>query len=352
MRASTSFNVAFAALCGLATWASSASSAAIERAAADAKVGYAFFYFRGDSAGQEEVFAAVSKGNSPLSWDLINGGNVFLSSNQGTTGVRDPSIVASPDGSKFYMLGTDLKVSATTWSASARTGSRSILIWESTDLVNWGQPALREVVGPTAGNAWAPEAIWNPSSQLYEVFFSSAIYPASDPKHETGTYQRVMKTTTKDFVSFTPAVPYIDDGKNAYIDTTFLRAGSKLYRFTKDENSVSSSDPNGKMVFQDVSSDDSPDGKFTRVANAIGKGSISQGEGPTAFVDNNDPNKSWLFIDEFGGRGYVPFYSTDVASGKWQIASDWSMPSNKARHGTVLPVDQKRYDALRKLVRA
>ncbi|KAN0060675.1 hypothetical protein ACQY0O_007333 [Thecaphora frezii] len=342
----------FTALCGLAATllgAGLAMASPVERAVSNA--GYAFFYFVGDGAGQEQIYAAVSKGNDPTSWDLINGGKVFLSSNVGTKGVRDPSIVASPDGKKFYMLGTDLQVSATTWDASARTGSRSILVWESTDLIHWGQPALRQVAGPTAGNVWAPEAIWNQQAQAYDVVFSSAIYPTSDPDHKTGAYQRVMKATTKDFVTFTEAKPYIDDGKNAYIDTTFLKTtDGKLYRFTKDENSVSSTDPNGKMVFQDFSWNGTPESRFTRVASAIGKGSISAGEGPTAFTDNLNPNKHWLFIDEFGGRGYVPFYTTDIAAGKWQLASNYAMPSNKARHGTVLPIDQQRWNALKALV--
>src|SRR5207302_10636173 len=85
------------------------------------------------------------------------------------------------------------------------------------------------------------------------------------------------------------------------------------------------------------------------VADCIGKATatspgISQGEGPTIFKSNTE-NKWYLFIDEFGGRGYVPFSSTDIASGKWTMASNYQLPSSP-RHGTVLPVTQAEYDRL------
>ena len=49
---------------------------------------------------------AVSNDNNPGSWTVVNNGEPLLVSNVGTTGVRDPSIIRSQDGSKFYLIAT------------------------------------------------------------------------------------------------------------------------------------------------------------------------------------------------------------------------------------------------------
>ena len=46
-----------------------------------------------------------------------------------------------------------------------------------------------------------------------------------------------------------------------------------------------------------------------------------------------------------GGRGYVPFTSTNLDSGQWSAVSSYAMPG-RPRHGTVLPVTQAEYDRL------
>ncbi|PWN48923.1 putative arabinase [Violaceomyces palustris] len=342
---------AFLPCASAAPLSQSGESHAIELAERESQyAGYAFFYFVGDNAGQEKVFAAVSKANSPLTWDLVNGGNAFLTSSVGTGGARDPSVVRSGDGRKYFMLATDLQISKAGWAAAQRKGSRNMVVWETSDITNWGAPRLVEVIDSTAGNVWAPEAMWNEATKSYDVVFSAAIFDKSDTTHAGPFYQRVMKCSTVDFKTFTKPASYVDDGKNEFIDTTFLRGeDSHLYRFTKDENEPSLSNPNGKMVFEDVSSN-GVDGPWRRLANSIGKNSIKVGEGPTAFADNVVAGKYWLFIDEFGGRGYIPFSTSDIRSGIWSPASGYSEPSNKARHGTVLPVTLSEWKALRALI--
>ncbi|MCZ9339544.1 1,4-beta-xylanase, partial [Streptomyces sp. TRM76130] len=80
------------------------------------------------------------------------------------------------------------------------------------------------------------------------------------------------------------------------------------------------------------------------VADCIGSGSIDRGEGPTVFKSNTE-EKWYLFIDEYGGRGYVPFETTDLDSGEWTVSEDYQLPASP-RHGTVLPVTQEEYDRL------
>ncbi|KAJ1022430.1 hypothetical protein NDA16_003419 [Ustilago loliicola] len=266
-------------------------------------VGYGFYYFTGNAPGQEQIYAAVSRDNTPSSWDLLNSGKPILTSTVGTKGVRDPSIVRSADGSKFYLIATDLNIgSGTSFGEGGTRGSRSIVVWESSDdLATWSEPRLVEVIGTEGGSAWAPEALYNPT---------------------TGQY----------------------DG-DSVLDLTFLNTTTGLYRFIKNENPTS--DPHPLTVYQEVSSDGTVDGTWTKVTENIGAGTIGVNEGPTAFVDNQDENKSWLWVDEYVNRGYVAFNSNNAAQGQWNFDGSASEPSNNGRHGTIIPLTQEQYDILK-----
>jgi hypothetical protein len=214
------------------------------------------------------------------------------------------------------------------------------MVWESTDLVNWSRQRTVRVSPPAAGNTWAPEAFWDAASGSYVVFWASAIY--DNPEHTGSSYQRILYATTRDFRTFTPARTYLDPG-HAVIDTTMLQHDGRIYRFTKDERANTPATPNGKFVFEEVG-DSVFDPSFELVTAGIGKGVIARGEGPTAFKSNTE-DKWYLFIDEFGGRGYVPFETTDLDSGVWTLSAGYQLPS-RPRHGTVLPVTQLESDRL------
>ncbi|KAG8681265.1 hypothetical protein FRC12_020449 [Ceratobasidium sp. 428] len=301
---------------------------------------YMFAYFTGEGYSNGETISfAVSNGNNALSWSEVHGGTPYLTSTVGTKGVRDPSIIRAHDGSKFWLLATDLKMYGNgDWNAAVRTGSRSIVIWESTDLKNWGTPRLVQVSPATAGNTWAPEAVWDPSQNKYIVFWASSLYAANDPNHTGSSYHRIMSATTTDFKTFSTAQVYIDKGYSV-IDTTIAydSSSSTYYRFSKDERANSASTPNGKFPFEEKGS--SLSGSWSTVAVGIGKGSVSRGEGPTVFKSNTVANKWHMFIDEFGGRGYVPFETTNIASGAWTLSSGYSLPS-RPRHGSVIPITE------------
>lgn len=71
---------------------------------------------------------------------------------------------------------------------------------------------------------------------------------------------------------------------------------------------------------------------------------MDRGEGPTVFKSNTE-EKWYLFVDEYGGRGYLPFETTDLDSGRWTPSTDYQLPASP-RHGTVIPVTQAEYDRL------
>ncbi|WP_230193086.1 immunoglobulin-like domain-containing protein [Paenibacillus sp. CECT 9249] len=304
--------------------------------------GYAFTYFTGEGyANGEQIYFALSEGDDPLHWKELNGGNPALTSDLGEKGLRDPFMIRSPEGDKFYLIATDLKIYGNgDWDRAQRYGSRSIMVWESTDLVHWSNQRMVEVAPPEAGSTWAPEAFYDKSTGEYVVFWASKLY--DNPNHSGNSYHRMMYAKTRDFYTFTEPAVYMDYGYSV-IDTTMIEHDGKVYRITKDERSNTSSSPNGKFVFQEAG-DSIFDPNFVLLKEGIGKGSIRQGEGPTVFKANGE-DKWYLFIDEFGGRGYVPFETTDLSSGVWTMSSGYELPS-RPRHGTVLPVTQSEYDRL------
>lgn len=312
--------------------------------------GYLFSYFTGEGYPDgERVYFAASQGNDPLHWDELNGGKPVLTSTMGDNGVRDPFIIRSPEGDKFYLIATDLKMHGNgDWDAAQRTGSKHIEVWESTDLINWSEQRHVRVSPDTAGNTWAPEAYYDDSIGAYVVFWASKMYSRDDPRHVGNTYNRMMYATTRDFRSFSEPKVWVDPGYSV-IDSTLIKEDGTYYRFTKDEGGNTPDSPCGKYIIAEKSTElRSLDYEF--IADCIGKGDaenpgISRGEGPAVFKSNTE-NKWYLFIDEFGGRGYVPFETTDLDSGRWTMFEDYDLPS-RPRHGTVLPVTKAELDRIR-----
>ncbi|WP_306745254.1 immunoglobulin-like domain-containing protein [Saccharothrix yanglingensis] len=307
--------------------------------------GYLFGYFTGEgTATGEQVYFAASRGNDALKWDELNRGNPVLTSSQGDKGVRDPFIIRSPEGDRFFLIATDLKMHGNgNWDLVQRKGSRHIEVWESTDLVNWSQQRHVQVSPETAGNTWAPEAYYDDSIGAYVVFWASKLYAEDDPGHTGNTYNKMLYATTRDFRTFTEPQVWVDPGYSV-IDSTVIKHGTEYYRFTKDERNNTSSTPCSKFILAERSTE-LRDTSYDFVADCIGKGSIRQGEGPTVFKSNTE-DKWYLFIDEFGGRGYVPFETTDLTSGQWRMSTDYQLPS-RPRHGTVLPVTKAELDRVR-----
>ncbi|WP_277208794.1 family 43 glycosylhydrolase [Isoptericola croceus] len=317
--------------------------------AAESYEGYLFSYFIGEgTASGEQVYFGLSEGNDPLRYRDLNDNQPVLTSELGDKGLRDPFIIRSPEGDKFYQIATDLKVHGSwNWDAIQRHGSKSIMVWESTDLVNWTDQRLVQVAPENAGNTWAPEAYYDESIGEYVVFWASKLYADNDPNHTGNTYNRMMYATTRDFVTFSDPQVWVDPGYSV-IDSTVMLHDGEYYRFTKDERNNTSSTPCSKFITGEKSSDlRSTDYEFITdcigKANSLGAG-INQGEGPTIFKSNTE-EKWYMFIDEFGGRGYVPFETTDLDAAEWKMSTGYKMPSHP-RHGTVLPVTQAEYDRL------
>ncbi|PJM74142.1 hypothetical protein CS006_03120 [Bifidobacterium primatium] len=344
---------------------------------------YLFAHFTGTegSATDEQMYFATSKDG--LSWhDTRDAGDPVLSWTNSQTGnsrgkdngVRDPYLVRSPKDGKVYLIATELSIhNRGGWGAAAATttGSTNLIIWESTDLVNWSEPRAVDVASkiPGAGMAWAPEAYWDADKQQFMVYWATA----SDQDNESGDRTNMYYATTKDFKTFTDPVKWIDRSRSV-IDTTMLKADDGYYYRVSGDTYLGierSKDPyattltTGATVADGYYNTGDDENQWTLVGtfgDLTGTGLTgAQLEGPELFFYNSDDIKTnaagkqmkyGLMWDQYSaGKGYTPYRSADLGStdkADWGYASDVNFGSLKKRHGTILPITTAEYDAVMK----
>lgn len=299
------------------------------------KAGYGFIYFIGEKySNGEQIYFAVSNGDTPASWSIVNGGSPVLTSTLGDKGVRDPYIIQHPTTGVFYVVATDLKVydSGKSWDALSRNGSRYLSIWESPDLVTWSDQRLVEVSPPEAGMSWAPEATWDPVAQHFIVYWASNLFVANDTAHSGSTYSRLLYANTTDFITFTEAEVWIDRGA-PNIDTTVCKdpISGYYHRFSKAYSTKVIQEPSLNMF-----------GTWELVFEGIGYADHGQVEGPLCFVDNLNSSLFHVWVDDIVDlagevQGYLPYQSDNISSGVWTMSTGYTLPSDP-RHGTVFAI--------------
>ena len=330
---------------------------------------YFFPFFTGESTTtDDEISFATSRGNDPKSWLTLNDGKPVLTSDQGEEGIRDPFVLRSPDGDRFYMLSTDLNMFDRyngDFGRAQEVGSRKLNVWQSDDLVTWSPLRQITVSSALAGNTWAPEATWDADRGEYVVYWASNLYPSAstDGRRAADSYNRMMMVTTRDFVTFSEPQPWVDVKRGAgkgTIDATVVRDGDVYYRFLKDEASMTvrqerSTDLTATVTGSLPTTSSTPGWQLVKEQIGVGQpnpwgGTFTNGEGPTVFADNAEAGHWYMLIDQpsyHGGQGYMMFETRDIASGNWTSVPDAELPS-RPRHGTVLPIsvaEQQRLNA-------
>ncbi|MGX1560987.1 glycoside hydrolase family 43 protein [Streptomyces sp. NPDC055506] len=296
--------------------------------ASAAEPGYLMTHFIGEGAAGQQIYFSHSADG--LHWSDLNGGGTTLRSTVGTRGVRDPSLVRSPDGGKYWIIATDLCIGCgQSWEDSTSNGSRNLVVWESTDLVTWSQPWLLNVAGaiPDGRNAWAPEAIWDPQTKDYVLYWATNATLNGVLKH------RVYYARTADFRTITTPRLYIDrPGTQGIIDTQIIEvpAGTGTYRYVRASG-------DGQITLE---GSDSILGTWTTIGNLSGIGLTgSQVEGPM-WMRFRDRDEWALYLDQYAaGRGYMPVLtSSPSASGTYHLpaSGSYAMGGTKKRHGAIL----------------
>ena len=384
---------------------------------------YLFGHFIGEGYGEtrdgvkvatgEQMFFALADVGEGLHFKDMNGSSMsnlkpVLTSTVGERGVRDPFMLRSPFGDSFYLIATDLSVyTRGGWNNNAgqatKTGSHSIILWESHDLVNWTEGRQIPVAREDAGMAWAPEMIYCEETGEYYIFFSSTVLDDYSKGVDAKILERdcVYYTTTRDFKHFGETKKFISNTKypdgynntqetdqyainNDYrkvIDGSVMKIGEYYYSACKDggnnENHGGIRIQRTKSLLPEIQ--ERPDGEeeeavqWEFVQNLADVGFQAQGrnadnkclEGPEWFyyneADREDPDvpEIGLMADFYANTsvGYIPWATTDVDDinnrGKsWRILEsgadkDFSWDSQTKRHGTILRITAEEAERLK-----
>lgn len=298
----------------------------------------------GGKVGEALYESATSiERNDFFSFSPINNGNPVITSTTDTTGLRDPYVLRSHDGDKYYMIATDLKVSRQGWGQNQQYGSLKVEAWESIDMVNWtrtntgdGTDSGIVINSPNQGMTWAPEAFWDDGLNAYVVFFSSRAYTdgsrSTAVKGRKGSpYNIVRYAITRDFKTFTPARDWQDTGYSR-IDSTVFKIGDYYYRMTKNEESGAAGSyvVDGKSTFLERSkcltcttSSSDPEADETSTWRLLDQ-KLLPFEGPESIalnkddVNQNEAGDAMVIMAD--SSGYQPFMTSRTALSQ----TDWS----------------------------
>lgn len=344
--------------------------------------GYLFGHFIGEgNENQEQIYFALSEDG--MHFKDMNGKEPVLRSSIGEKGVRDPYLCRSAEGDRFFLVATDLSIynrggwvkNEQGYYDASTTGSESLVLWESTDLVNWSEPRLLPIAPKNAGMAWAPEMVYYDKTGEYIIFFASSIMdPATKMKAKPNA---IYYAATRDFVHFSETKIFIDnqtdgaeDGKpREIIDTTVLKVGEYYYSASKDGDNAEKNGGIRIMRTKDLLNADSWEKVLDLDELSLDLGDMAikvldntSLEGPELFRYNQ---KDWKNPDvpEYGlmadqymlGAGYLPLTTTDItdatnAKNSWKVLSqtEYSFDQLKKRHGTILCITGKELEGLKK----
>lgn len=278
---------------------------------------YLFVYFKSLNAtpNDQKIYFAVS--NDGLHYTTLNKNKPTI---QTGNVIRDPYILRRHDGGGFYIISTV---------ASEQLQSRAMEVMDSTNLTDWHTKKVT-VAKTNAGCVWGPEAIWNPTTKRYKVYWSQSTEASGFKNYEVATAE------TTNFQTFTDPQTYVSAKGQSRIDTTIIPSGNHYLRFTKNETN--------KTVYEDAVADLNTT-NATPINNPL-LSTLSGVEGPEVYQLYGQ-NKWIVLLDHYMSTGYEPYVSTNLEKGDLQKMDpkDYTMPKD-ARHGAVLPITNAEYQRL------
>lgn len=289
---------------------------------------YLYAYFRGNVNGEDERLSIhIAASEDGYNWTDLNGNFPILESTMGTGCLRDPYIIRSHDGDRFYLIATDLNTQdGQGWGPWSLAGSKYLMVWESDDLVNWSEQRMIKFADDDIGAAWAPEAVWDDDTKEYLVYASGKDLTLLPEQKDT-----VYVVRTRDFRTFSEPEIFFDhhdaDGSRfAAIDSTIIQADDgRYYQFFKKYNNEI------HMMVSDHASGPYEEVKeFTPI----------NGEGPAIYKVNNSENYC-LCVDNYSV--YIPYLTSDISSGIFTKATDDVTMPTGSKHGGMIPITTEEY---------
>lgn len=285
---------------------------------------FLFSYFTGN--GEDGLHFARS--DDGARWRPVDGGRSFLSPTVGTKLMRDPSIVRGPDD-RYHLVWT------TGW------WDHGFGVAHSSDLRTWSAQASVRVLEGTPGvrNVWAPEIHHDEKAGHYLIVWASTIEGRFQETLEVGgdtgngrpLNHRLYATTTKDFVTYTPARLFYDGGFNA-IDGVVVTDRDRAVLVVKDETKA----PTPRKHLR-IATSSSMSGPFGPASAAFSPDWV---EGPTVLRIGD----RWrVFFDEYTRKRYGAMDTRDFRT--FTPVPDVAFPAGM-RHGTAFAVPRALANAL------
>lgn len=150
---------------GLAAVIFTTSTATVQiRDDADAASNFAGYLISTFSDPNPTVQFYLSNGNKASEFSFANKGRSVLTSTVGSKGVRDIFLTSNGDRSQWYLIATgehiyvpseadcfptnkledlDINADGFSWDKATRNGSRGIVVWQSSNLVDWSSSVLQ-----------------------------------------------------------------------------------------------------------------------------------------------------------------------------------------------------------------
>ncbi len=229
--------------------------------------------------------------------------------------MRDPSVVAGPDGT-FHLVWTS------SWQGDLGFGYAS-----STDLIHWSDQQFIQVMDfdTSTVNVWAPELFYNDEKDEFIIIWASTIpFKFEKGLEEERNNHRMYFTTTRDFKSFSETKLFIDPGFSI-IDAVIVKRKKDDYVLVLKDNTRP--ERNLKVAFGKT-----PLGPFQNISKPF-TGKLT--EGPTVLKVGNE----WLiYFDAYGNKKYGAVKTRDFKVFD-DISDKISLPEGH-KHGTIFMVKE------------
>ncbi len=272
-----------------------------------------------------------------LHWELLNGGKRVFEDYRGHA-----DICKGHDG-RYYLVGN-------------RGDNRpDINFWVSDDLIVWTKfsdyrPDLTRVPDyPKAmARIGAPKIFYDAASSQYLLtWHTTHDLGKTDLPEPYWAGQRTLYVTSKDLKQFSDPPRKLFAWDMATIDTIVRRVGDRYYAIVKDERYPTLDWPTGKTIR--ICNASSLLGPYSQLSQPI---SPQFREAPT-LIPSPDGTAWYLYYEQYPGVAYGLSVAA-LLEGPWfQPAGnqrpDWDKYSMtpKARHGSMIPISRKQYDAIR-----
>ena len=284
---------------------------------------YLLVHFVGNEPEQERIHFAVSRDG--YHFKPLNSGREVILQTKGSLCVRDPYILRGRDGF-FYIIATDMR------SSSGWTSNHALITWRSENLVDWTDETvidIRDFGGEFSGTdrAWAPQALWDDEAQSYMVYWAS-----STSKNDVAA---MYFAHTTDFKNITfPTLMYAREGIQTIDgDIVFNEQNGKYYMYFKH-------DEDQTIAFVTA---DRPTGPYTDPPTVV---SLADSGVEGSEIYRITGTDTWIMMmDEYGAGRFIAQQTKDMEHFLRLPDSAYSYGPNP-RHGSVLAISDKEYDAL------